>query len=69
MRNLLINFGFFLPAAIFAIYVIMVAVGCAANCFGAGAFFYCSVFCKAGMGLMALTVIFLTYLTIKKFKS
>lgn len=54
MKNLLLQFGFFFPAAVFIIFVLMVAIGCTASCFGAGAVFYCGVYCKLGIGMLAL---------------
>jgi hypothetical protein len=65
MRNLLLQFGFFFPAAVFAIFVLMVVIGCVANCFGAGVAFYCGVYCKLGIGLLALAAIVTGYIAIR----
>lgn len=65
MKNLLLQFGFFFPAAVFAVFVLMVVIGCAASCFGAGAAFYCGVYCKLGIGLLAFAAIFIGYKAIR----
>jgi len=65
MKNFLLRFGFFFPAAIFAVYVLMVIIGCVANCYGAGEAFYCGVFCKLGYSLMALTTLYMLYRAIR----
>lgn len=66
MKNLLLQFGFFFPAAIFAVYVLMAIVGCIANCCGAGEAFYCGAFCKLGYSLVALTTIYVLYRAVRK---
>lgn len=68
MKNLLLRFGFFLPAAIFAVYVLMIIIGCAASCFGAGDAFYCGAFCKVGMSLITLVAIYMIYKSVRELK-
>ncbi len=52
MKSILLRFGFFLPAAVFAVFVLMIIVGCLANVLGADATFYCGAYCKLGILLL-----------------
>jgi uncharacterized membrane protein YphA (DoxX/SURF4 family) len=51
-----IRTGFFLPAAAFALFIFMMAFGIISSAFGAGAVFYCSVYCKIGVSLLVAMI-------------
>lgn len=56
MKNFLWRTGLFLPAAIFAVYVLMAVIGIIASIAGAGPLFYCTVYCKVGIALVIAVV-------------
>ena len=62
MKPILLKIIIVLPLLLFADWVIMVLFGCFASMCGADHAFYCSVFCKAGIVLLSLTVLFVVFL-------
>ncbi|MCB9053846.1 MAG: hypothetical protein H6556_30980 [Lewinellaceae bacterium] len=56
IKNFIWRTGLFLPAAIFAVYILMAVTGIIASIAGAGPVFYCTVFCKIGI-LLAIAVV------------
>jgi hypothetical protein len=57
---------FSLPLLWFMGYVVLILIGCIASTCGAGDQFYCSIYCKFGVGFMiAITGGFLFYNVIK----
>ena len=66
----LISIGLGLPLLWFAAYLLLVIIGCVAFQCGAGDQFYCSFYCKFGVGLMATaTGGFLIYKVIQAIRS
>jgi hypothetical protein len=51
MKNLALRLCFVLPLAVFATFVLLIVIGIGTNLLGAGAGFYCTVYCKVGVGL------------------
>ncbi len=51
-KDFFIRTGFFLPVVAFAVFVFMMAFGIVSSVCGAGAVFYCSVYCKIGISLL-----------------
>jgi hypothetical protein len=56
MRTFLCRIGLILPAALFALFLLLILVGAISNSLGAGPVFFCSFYCKAGVVLFALAV-------------
>lgn len=56
MKNLAYRLGFALPLAVFGVFVLLILLGIGTNLLGIGPLFYCSVFCKVGVGLFATAV-------------
>ena len=57
-----------LPFLLFLDWIIMVMFGCFASFCGAGNKFYCSVFCKVGIVLLSMTVLFVIVWLFRKRK-
>lgn len=68
MKPALVKVFIFLPVLLFIDWIIMVIFGCFASVCGADNTFYCSVFCKVGIVLLSLTVIFVVWLIVNKKK-
>jgi hypothetical protein len=61
--KLLLKIGFGLPLLIFADYLLMAFLGCAACLFGIGDAWYCGPYCFLGKGLLLLTaILFVLYI-------
>jgi hypothetical protein len=55
-----------LPFVLFLDWVIMVVFGCFASICNANDKFYCSVFCKVGIVLLSLTILFFVFWLVQK---
>ena len=66
MRPILLRILIILPLLLFLDWIAMVLFGCLASLCGADEAFYCSVFCKAGIVLLSLTVLFAVILPLQK---
>jgi hypothetical protein len=66
MKPIYVKVLIFLPFLLFVDWIIMVIFGCFASVCGADNKFYCSVFCKVGIVLLSLTVIFVFLLIVRK---
>ena len=68
MKPALLKLFIFLPLLLFIDWIIMVIFGCFASICGADNKFYCSLFCRIGIVLLSLTVLFLAWLLLRKRK-
>lgn len=55
-KEFFVRTGFFLPLAIFAIFIFMMAFGMISGIFGADNVFYCSMYCKIGLSLLIVVL-------------
>ncbi len=61
MKTFLIRIGLFLPIVFFGVYVLLAVIGCIASACGAQDAFYCSVYCKLGVGIFTAAVLAVMY--------
>lgn len=64
-KDFFIRTGFFLPLAIFAVFVFMIAFGIISGVCGAGEEFYCSAYCKIGLSLLITTLVAVIFCQVK----
>ena len=57
MKTFACRICFALPVVAFGIYVLMAVFGVVSNVFGAQDGFYCSVYCKLGLGLLIISLL------------
>lgn len=56
MKALVCRLLFVLPVLAFGVYVLLIIFGIVSSSLGAGTGFYCTVYCKVGVGLIALAL-------------
>jgi hypothetical protein len=61
MKEFIIRVGVFLPMSIFAVYYLFIAIGCVASLVGASSLFFCTLYGKLLLFVLAVTIVSLLY--------
>ena len=61
VREFFVRTGIFLPMVVFGILFLLMLFGIGADLLGAGSLFYCTVYCKVCVGLLALGAMAVIY--------
>ncbi len=61
IKDFFVRTGIFLPMALWGILLTLLLIGIIASVFGAGTWFYCTVYCKIGVGLLIAAIVAVLY--------
>jgi hypothetical protein len=61
VREFFIRIGLFLPLSIFGALLVLMLFGIGADLAGAQSIFYCTIYCKVCVGLLALVAMYVIY--------
>ena len=61
IKEFIVRVGFAVPMAIWVTFIVMVVFGIVANVFGAGSWFYCTVYCQVAIYLLIAAIAYAVF--------